>query len=153
MSDHLIERGVLNYTDLVTGPDGCGTRWRPGAFDPQSGYLDCKGLVYVVLRRLGLAVPLHAGVMRSTACRGAESGELLDEFLAAQARHWQAVEKAELLGDLIVCEVDGHSHVGVLVDERGQLTLHSTPARGVHVVPLDQVVGVQRVLRFRGDES
>lgn len=138
---------TLDYSDLVTGTDGEGTRFRIGGSDPRYG-LDCKGLALNVLRRLGRDVPDHA-LIGASVRRGAEAKAAFDRYLSEQGKAWQKVSEATELGDILVQRWRDELHISVLVDTRRMLALHATQAHGVHAVPIASMRGVQCVLRLR----
>lgn len=137
----------LVYGDLVAGPAGTGVPWRAGGTDPATG-LDCKGLVLLVLRRMGRAVPDHA-VFGSADC----SEGALERYLAEQEELWPLVPRAERLGDVVISsgsEWPHEPHLSVLVDDIRRLVLTSSRGRGVMAVPLAWVARIREARRYAG---
>lgn len=138
----------LHFADLVVGRNGRGTRFVAGGIDPATG-VDCKGLVLVVLRRLGRHVPEHALLGASDVCGSGRSATAFANYMHEQGSSWDDVTTDALaLGDVLVVETPERTHLGIVVDTERARALHVTPRNGVHAVPCAILCATRR-LRLR----
>jgi hypothetical protein len=135
----------MQYADLLR------LEYRKGELDPNSGALDCAGVVRCVLERLGFPAEMLP----------AEDKDLVSAMLGARAASveygaaWtllgvgaKCAEQARRVGDVILSEGEWGLHVSILVKEPPHARVLSAANRvGVYTVPPKMITNPKSVWR------
>ena len=137
---------TFDYSKLI------GVPWKRFGLDPEEG-LDCRGVVFVVLRELRIPVPRVSIAPDQMEAGEVEDAELFDAYLREADRRWEEIAKVEKLGDILITESMDHEgpHVSILVDETKRLVLTSTKKTGTVArrASWARVLGAYRYRRAR----